>query len=227
MAYTIYVTEDDEGIREMIQLVLENFTYHVKVFENAEMTLAAIKKEIPDLFIFDIMLPGIDGLEAVRRLRGHAGTELTPVLLLTAKDTELDKVIGLDSGADDYLVKPFGIMELGARIRALLRRNSKENTAVESGDLRIDLGAREIKVKDIQVDLTYKEFELLYHLAQNADRVVSRDELMEKIWGIDFIGESRTLDTHIKSLRQKLGDEAEHPRYIATIRNVGYRFLGI
>ena len=225
MAYTIYVTEDDEGIRELIQLALRNFAYNVRAFENAESALDACVDAVPDLFIFDIMLPGIDGLEAVRRLRKRQTTFLTPILMLTAKDTEVDKVVGLDAGADDYLAKPFGVMELAARIRALLRRGARENTFLVSGELAVNLEAREVTEKERPVELTYKEFELLTLLMRNAERVVPREELLDQIWGVDFMGESRTLDTHIKSLRQKLGDTAENPRYIATMRNVGYRFL--
>ncbi len=225
MAYSIYVTEDDEGIREMIQIALENFSYEVTAFENAEDALEASEKKAPDLFIFDIMLPGMDGIKAVKELRRRSKTAHTPTLFLTAKDTEMDKVIGLDAGGDDYLAKPFGVMELAARVRALLRRSSKENVKfLIADDLSVNLSTREVTISGKQVELTFKEFELLTLLMKNSERVLPREELLESIWGSDFIGEPRTLDTHIKSLRQKLGDSTDSPKYILTVRNVGYRF---
>lgn len=224
MAEWIYVTEDDDGIREMIQIALESLSYQVSVFTAAEDALAAAEKETPDLFIFDIMLPGMDGITAVQRLRTRNQTARTPILFLTAKDTEMDKVKGLDAGADDYLVKPFGIMELSARVRALLRRSIKQDTMITEGDIKINCATREVFLQEVPVELTYKEFELLSLLIRNKNRIVPREELLDSVWGYDFLGETRTLDTHIKSLRQKLHDSPENPRYIHTIRNVGYRF---
>lgn len=224
MAAMIYVTEDDDGIREMIQMALENMSYQVQVYENAEDVLEAAKEKVPDLFIFDIMLPGMSGIQAVKKLRALPPTTSTPVLFLTAKDTEMDKVIGLDAGADDYLVKPFGVMELAARVRALLRRVAKEETLISSEDIILNSAAREVLVNSKRVELTYKEFEILLLLMKNSSRVVPREELLDSVWGYDFMGETRTLDTHIKSLRQKLGDTSENSRYIVTVRNVGYRF---
>ncbi len=225
MAYSIFVTEDDEGIREMIQMALENFAYDVTVFGNAEDTLKASENEAPDLFIFDIMLPGMDGIKAVKLLRKNHKTAETPILFLTAKDTEMDAVIGLDAGGDDYLPKPFGIMEMAARVRALLRRSAKEAPKLlKAGGLSVNLSTREVNVNGKNVELTFKEFELLTLLMQNSERVLPREELLETIWGSDFVGEPRTLDTHIKSLRQKIGDNTDNPKYIHTVRNVGYRF---
>lgn len=221
----IFVTEDDEGIKELIEMALKSFSYEVRLFDNAEETLEAANESVPDLFLFDIMLPGMDGITAVKKLRSRKATQKTPIIMLTAKDTEIDKVVGLDAGADDYLVKPFGIMELAARIRALLRRNTNEETAIKSGRLELNASTREVKKDNMVVELTYKEFELLKLLMQNMERVVPREELLNTVWGIDFEGETRTLDAHIKSLRQKLGDIDEDNRMIKTVRNVGYRFV--
>lgn len=226
MPHMIYVIEDDDGIRESINLALKSFHYDVRAFVTAEDALEAIREKIPDMFIFDIMLPGMDGISAVKLLRGKPETAPTPILLLTAKDTEMDKVVGLDAGADDYLAKPFGIMELAARIRAQLRRTHIEASPIVGGDLILNPATREVRINESLLTLTYKEFELLYLLMQNRSRIVPREELFGSVWGYDFEGEARTLDTHIKSLRQKLGDTAENPEYIMTVRNVGYRFVG-
>ncbi|MDR0883555.1 MAG: response regulator transcription factor [Oscillospiraceae bacterium] len=226
MAALIFVTEDDESIRVMLQMALGSFAYVVRAFDNAEDALAASEKTMPSLFIFDIMLPGMDGVSAVKQLRTKDAT--VPVLMLTAKDTEMDKVVGLDAGADDYLAKPFGVMELAARVRALLRRSAPkvEEAHLHYGDLTIDVASREVHMGGGLLKLTYKEFELLLLLAQNKDRVIPRDELLNRIWGTEFFGETRTLDAHIRSLRRKLSDDADNQTYIKTVRNVGYRFNG-
>ena len=224
MAVLIYVTEDDESIRELIRMALTNFSYEVKAFENAEEALASVENILPALFIFDIMLPGMSGIEAVKSLRAQPKTQNIPILMLTAKDTEMDKVIGLDAGADDYIAKPFGIMELAARIRALLRRNAAKSDILTCGNITLNTLTREAFKNDEMIELTYKEFELLKTLVANNGRVISRDELLNLVWGYDFMGETRTLDAHIKQLRGKLGDTAESQIYIKTIRNVGYRF---
>jgi len=220
----IYVIEDDESIRELVKMALSNFSYKVKAFENAEEALSAAGNIVPSLFVFDIMLPGMNGIEAVKSLRSQVKTQGVPILMLTAKDTEMDKVIGLDAGADDYLAKPFGIMELAARIRALLRRNTAKPDILICGNVSLNISTREAFKNDATIELTYKEFELLKALVSNNGRVISRDELLNTVWGYDFVGETRTLDAHIKQLRGKLGDTAESQIYIKTIRNVGYRF---
>ena len=224
MAELIYVIEDDESIRELIKMALSNFSYEVKAFENAENALNSVNNIVPSLFIFDIMLPGMNGIDAVKELRSQLKTQAVPILMLTAKDTEMDKVIGLDAGADDYLSKPFGIMELAARIRALLRRNTIKADILTCGNVSLNTSTREAFKNDEIIELTYKEFELLKALVSNNGRVISRDELLNTVWGYDFMGETRTLDAHIKQLRGKLGDDAENQIYIKTIRNVGYRF---
>lgn len=226
MAQLIYVTEDDDGIRETVKMALGSFSYAVETFVCAEDVLLACEERLPDLFVFDIMLPGMDGITAVENLRRRADTAVLPVLFLTAKDTEVDKVTGLDAGGDDYLVKPFGIMELAARVRALLRRTSRDNAAIKIANLVLNPAVREVRIGGEVIALTYKEYELLYQLMKNRDRVMSRDELLNTVWGYEFEGETRTLDTHIKSLRHKLGDSSKDPSYIITVRNVGYRFQG-
>ncbi|GHV37786.1 DNA-binding response regulator [Synergistales bacterium] len=223
MPTLIYVIEDDENIRVMLQMALASFSYGVTAFDNAEDALAECEKTMPSLLIFDIMLPGMDGVSAVRLLR--AKDKAVPVLMLTAKDTEVDKVVGLDAGADDYLAKPFGVMELAARVRALLRRGApQDEPMITQGDLTINSASREVRIGGGLIELTYKEFELLLLLAKNKGRVMPRDELLNAIWGYDYCGETRTLDAHIRSLRRKLCDDAENQTYIKTVRSVGYRF---
>ncbi|GHV56128.1 DNA-binding response regulator [Synergistales bacterium] len=223
MPALIYVIEDDENIRVMLQMALASFSYGVSAFDNAEDALAECEKKMPSLFIFDIMLPGMDGVSAVKLLR--AKDKSVPVLILTAKDTEVDKVVGLDAGADDYLAKPFGVMELAARVRALLRRTApKDESMITHGDLTINPASREVHVGGGLIELTYKEFELLLLLTKNKDRVMPRGELLNTVWGYDYFGETRTLDAHIRSLRRKLSYDAENQTYIKTVRGVGYRF---
>ncbi len=221
----IYVIEDDESIRELIKIALEGFGYKIRAYEAAEPALEDMKNEKPDLAIFDIMLPGMDGLTAIRQIRKDLTLRNIPIICLTARDKELDKVTGLDVGADDYITKPFGVLELGARIRSLIRRFSKEEdeTKFTAGPITINTMTREVIVDNTVIDLTYKEFELLLYLFKNSSRVVSRDEMLNQIWGYEYDGESRTLDIHIRTIRQKLGPLASN--CIKTIRSVGYRFV--
>jgi len=232
MEKLIYVIEDDESIRELVRMALTSFSYKVVAFDNAEDALKVIDGQMPDLALFDIMLPGMSGLEATKRLRQSPKTKGLPIILLTAKDNEIDKVAGLDSGADDYITKPFGVMELGARVRSIFRRLPLPNETVQSdnkivaSDFIINIETREVLKNGDQIALTFKEYELLRILIKERNRIVPRAELLNEVWGFDFIGESRTLDIHIRTLRQKLGDHADAPKYIKTIRNVGYRFIG-
>ena len=222
----IYIVEDDDNIRQLVSTAVQAFGYEITAFENTTSCLDALQRNAPDLLLFDIMLPDIDGIEAVKRIRKNPAFADLPIMMLTAKDSELDKVIGLDAGADDYLTKPFGILELKARVQALLRRTSRSRRpAVLTGkDLRLNCDTRDVYRGEERIELTFKEFELLKLLMENTDRVMSRAELLNLVWGIDFEGETRTLDMHIRTLRQKLGDDAENPRYIHTVRGVGYRF---
>ena len=231
MAECVYINEDDDNIRELVSVALSAYSYEVHSFVCAEDCLDAVKKKVPDIFLFDIMLPGIDGVQAVKLLREAEETKDVPILMLTAKSAEIDKVFGLENGADDYLTKPFGIMELAARIKALLRRAGRNSSDAESetitaGGITVNTALREVSIGNTPVELTLKEYELLLYLIKNRSRVVSREELLAKIWGVDFVGETRTLDMHIGTLRKKLGDEAENSHIIKTVRGIGYRFIG-
>ena len=222
----IYVIEDDENIRQLVATALQAFGYQVSAFETAGEGLAALEKKMPDLMLFDIMLPDTNGIEAVKQIRLNPAYESLPIMMLTARNSELDKVAGLDAGADDYLTKPFGILELKARVQALLRRTARNRrTSVLTGqDLTLNCDTRDVLQDGQPLELTFKEFELLKLLMENSERVMTRSELLNLVWGIDFEGETRTLDMHVRTLRQKLGDDADNPRYIRTVRGVGYRF---
>lgn len=220
MPDTIIIIEDDESIREMLGYYFRSVGYEVESFPSGEDYFAAQDLGAPTLFILDIMLPGMDGLEILRRLRTDSDRREAPVIMLTARTSEMDKVKGLESGADDYMVKPFGIMELQARVKALLRRTGRsqgESTLV-CGDLEIDPAAREVRKNGLRVELTYKEFELLRLLASRQGTVLTRDDILQAVWDYDFAGETRTVDMHVKTLRQKLGEG-----YIQTVRGVGYK----
>jgi len=229
--------EDDEDIREIVLYALRNANFETLGFENGIAFFANLnQKEIypPNLVILDIMLPGDDGLTILKKLRQHSKHKNLPVIMLTAKGSEYDKVKGLDLGADDYLTKPFGVMELISRIKALLRRsnsllnlsdsqnpsNTVNQQLISFQNIKMNHSGRIVTVDGITITLTFKEYELLYYLLINANIVLNRDKILETVWGYDFEGESRTLDMHIKSLRQKLGMASV---YIKTVRNVGYK----
>lgn len=221
MPQTIFIVEDDDSIRTMLEYYLRSVGYDARGFASGEEFFAAKGPSVPDLCILDIMLPGMDGLEILRRLRADGSTAGVPVLMLTARSTELDKVAGLESGADDYMVKPFGIMELGARVKALLRRAApREGQTLRCGELELDPVAHEVRENGRSVELTFKEFELLRLLLSRQGAVLTRDEILQAVWGYDFTGETRTVDMHIKTLRQKLTGE-----YIQTVRGVGYKIV--
>lgn len=221
----IYVIEDDENIRNLVAIALEGFGYPVASFETAEEALRQMKAEKPCLAVFDLMLPGMDGLTAIRKIRRDEALKDIAILVLTAKDREFDKVSGLDGGADDYMTKPFSVLELAARVRSLLRRSqgSKKEEALNQYGLVLDKKTREVAMNGTSIELTLKEFELLAYLMENSRRVASREELLDHVWGYDYCGETRTLDMHVKTLRQKLG--AEGGSLIRTVRGVGYRFV--
>ena len=217
----IYIVEDDQNIREIESFALKNSGYTIMDFECAKDFYHQLAEKVPDCILLDIMLPDEDGLEILKKIRSIPDTRKVPIMMITAKTTELDKVKGLDRGADDYITKPFGIMELISRVKALLRRsmNMEDEKFLSAGDIFLDGEKHMVYVKDEPVDLTFKEYELLKLLIQNQGIVMSRDVIMERIWGIDFEGESRTLDVHIKTLRQKLKNAGT---LIKTVRNVGY-----
>ena len=217
----IYIVEDDVNIREIERYALKNSGYEVVDFECGKDMYQALEKRIPSLILLDIMLPSEDGLDILATLRRNKVTRKIPIILVTAKTTEIDKVKGLDLGADDYITKPFGIMELISRVKALLRRTqeAEENTIISNGCIELDADKRAVTVAGAICELTYKEFELLKMLLVNQGIVLSRDKIMDQVWGFEYEGESRTVDMHIKTLRQKLGEAGSA---IKTVRNVGY-----
>lgn len=219
---TIYIVEDDQNIREIESFALKNSGYEVEDFACAGDFYKRIERVLPDLVMLDIMLPDRDGLDILKDLRSRVDTRRLPIIMVTAKTTEIDKVKGLDQGADDYLIKPFGVMELISRVKALLRRSSglQEDAVLQFQDLQMNLEKHRVSIGGETIELTFKEFELLRIFMQNAGIVLQRETLMNKVWGTDYEGESRTLDMHIKTLRQKIGEYGNH---IKTVRNVGYR----
>lgn len=216
----VYIVEDDTDIREMESYALKNSGLEVESLSNGAALNEALKKRLPDLILLDIMLPDEDGLSILKRLRAEKETKELPIIMVTAKTTELDKVRGLDMGADDYLTKPFGIMELVSRVKALLRRTKRQTNELVYESITLDDERHLVTANGEPVELTYKEFELLKFLLQNCGTVVSRDRLMDAVWGFAFAGETRTVDMHIKTLRKKLGASG---MLIVTVRNVGYR----
>ncbi len=218
----IYVVEDDRNIQEIETFALTNVGYQVEGFECAADFYRALEKNVPDLILLDIMLPDEDGLTILKKLRLRKESSTVPIIMVTAKTTEIDKVKGLDMGADDYMTKPFGVMELISRVKAILRRSARpedKEKVLKLGNVLLDREKHTVYVSGEQVELTYKEYELLKFLMVNAGIVTTRQVILDRVWGIDFEGESRTLDMHIKTLRQKLKEEGSR---IKTVRNVGY-----
>lgn len=221
----IYCVEDDDNIRELVIYTLETTGLKARGFAEGSSFMEALAFETPELILLDIMLPGEDGLAILKRLKGTAKTKDIPVIMVTAKGAEYDKVIGLDSGADDYVTKPFGMMELVSRIKAVLRRVGKaaDKEDMSAAGVRVNVRKHEVTVDGTPVTLTLKEFELLERLMRNRNIVLTRDQLLEDIWGYDFDGETRTVDVHVRTLRQKLGEKGD---IIETVRGVGYRIGG-
>lgn len=218
----IYCVEDDLSIRELMLYTLRASGFEAMGFGDGQELFEALNRQLPRLILLDIMLPGMDGMEILRKLRQNPDTAAVPVIMASARGTEYDKVLGLDRGADDYLAKPFGMMEMVSRIRAVLRRSTPVNRQIQlvMGGLNLDVTAHTVMSGGVSVTLTLKEFELLRLFLTAPGRVFSREQLLEKIWGTDFVGESRTVDVHIATLRTKLGACGD---YIRTIRGVGYR----
>ena len=216
----IYLLEDDESIRKFVLYALNQTGFEAQGFELPSLFWAAVKQNKPELVLLDIMLPEEDGLSVLKKLRSDIQTQDTPIIMLTAKSTEYDKVLGLDSGADDYIAKPFGTMELISRIKALLRRSGSKDKDYTIGALYVNPEKCIVKVNSKQVNLTRKEFEILCLMVQNRGTVFSRDKLLEKVWQYDYAGESRTVDVHIKTLRAKLQECGD---LIETVRGLGYR----
>jgi len=223
----LLIIEDDEDLRKALKLSLKEQGYEISTASTGPKGLEKARRNEFDLIILDLMLPGLDGLSLMRALRQ---TSQIPVLMLTARSSEMDKIIGLESGADDYLTKPFSLGELVARIRALLRRSRVSTPATlnrfHSGDLTLDLITRRVTLRGKRLEMSPKEFSLLAELMRNERAVLSRDLLLERVWGYDFVGNTRTVDVHIRWLREKIEPDPSHPRYIQTVRGVGYRFEG-
>ncbi len=227
----ILIVDDEEHILELLEYNLQQEGYKPITADTGEKALELIEAEEIDLVLLDWMLPGIDGIDVLKNIRSSSNNSKLPVILLTAKGDEISKVIGLEIGADDYLSKPFGIHELMARIKAVLRRSDVKYTRDEDDEgrivmnnLEINLSRRTVSVDDEPVELSYKEFELLYLLAKNRGIVFTRNQLLEKIWGYDYIGETRTVDVHISNLRKKIESDESHPVFIKTVRGMGYKF---
>ena len=218
----ILVVDDDTNICELLRLYLEKEQYKVSIAYDGNAAVKAFRENEPDIMLLDIMLPGMDGIEILKALRGNPTTARIPVIIASARGTEYDKVVGLDLGADDYLAKPFGMMEMVSRIRAVLRRAAPAATPglLQMGNLRMDSASHTVYAGDTRVELTLKEFELLKLFLEHPGRVFTRDQLLERIWSTDYVGETRTVDVHIGTLRTKLGQCGE---YIRTVRGVGYR----
>ena len=217
----IYCVEDERNIRELLIYTLETTGFSAKGVSNGKELRALLKEELPDLILLDIMLPGEDGYSILERLKASQETKNIPVIMVTAKEAEFDKVKGLDLGADDYITKPFGVMELISRVKALLRRakGTETESQIAYHEILLDNDKHAVSLSGEPCELTFKEFELLKYLLLNKGIVLSRDKIMDKVWGFEYEGESRTVDMHIKTLRQKLGEAGA---YIRTVRNVGY-----
>lgn len=218
----IFCVEDDNSIRDLMIYTLNSAGFQAKGFAEGESFFQALQEQKPDLIMLDVMLPGDDGITILKKLKAQSNTAHIPVIMATAKGTEFDKVIGLDLGADDYLTKPFGMMEMIARIKAVLRRSmpKEELNVLLAGKLELNLNEHTVTVSGKRVQLTLKEFEMLRLFMEHIGRVYTRDQLLSKIWGADYIGETRTVDVHIGTLRTKLEDCGD---YIQTVRGVGYR----
>lgn len=217
----IFIVEDDREIRDLETYAINNSGFEVEAFGDGASFFSAVEKELPALVLLDIMLPGMDGLEILRRLRAEARTARVPVIMVTAKATELDTVRGLDQGADDYITKPFGIMELVSRVKARLRRAESPSapSVLSFREIEMDEEKHSVTAGSEKSELTFKEYALLKLLLENKGRVLTREQIMESVWGYDYAGNSRTVDMHIKTLRKKLG---ECGRYISTVRGIGY-----
>ena len=227
---TILVVDDEEPIQELLRFNLAKEGYLVRVAKDGREALNHVVNDQPDLIVLDLMLPGMDGLEVCRKLRSNPKLQQIPIIMLTAKGEEIDKVLGLELGADDYMTKPFSPRELLARIKARLRRlNTQEESDAQiiiRGELRVDVTGFRVHVRGVETELTPKEFELLRVLIAHPGKVYSRDELLERIWGYEYDGDTRTVDVHVRHLRLKVERDPSNPEYIETLRGIGYRFKG-
>jgi two-component system, OmpR family, alkaline phosphatase synthesis response regulator PhoP len=224
--YKILVVDDEEHIQELLKFNLESSGYKVYCCGNGTDALKFVRSEKPDLILLDVMLPGMDGYDVCKEIRKDNNISNLPIIMITAKSEELDKILGLELGADDYLTKPFSIRELLARVKAVLRRTTimPIDKSYRFDSIVVDFEKHEVTKESNRIELTLKEFEVLEILIKNKGRVITRDFLLDKVWGYEYIGETRTVDVHIRHLRQKIEDDDKCPRYIETIRGVGYRF---
>ncbi|OOM74153.1 alkaline phosphatase synthesis transcriptional regulatory protein PhoP [Clostridium puniceum] len=224
----ILIVDDEEHIIELLKFNLLNAGYEVLTANDGIDAVRIAKAEKPSLLLLDLMLPGIDGFDVCKEIKRNNEMKNTSIVMLTAKGEELDKILGLELGADDYITKPFSVRELLARVKAVLRRTNSFNDAEEeiydSQNLKVDFERHEVSVNGEKVDLTLKEFELLQILIKNKGKILKRETLLDKIWGYEYIGETRTVDVHIRYLRKKIEEDDKNPRFIETIRGVGYRF---
>lgn len=223
----VLIVDDEEHIVELLQFNLVNAGYKVITANNGLDALKKVKENKPDLLLLDLMLPGMDGLDVCKEIKRDKETSKTSIIMLTAKSEELDKILGLELGADDYITKPFSIRELLARVKAVLRRSSSDEISeeiYEIGRLKVDFERHEVLINNEKVELTLKEFELLEILIKNKGKILRRETLLDKVWEYEYIGETRTVDVHIRYLRKKVEDDDKNPKFIETIRGVGYRF---
>ena len=226
----VYIADDEPNIRKLASLALKDSGCETQEFAVGDTLLSAVRRRPRDAIVLDWMMPPPDGLAVCSKLRADESTRPIPILMLTARSGEVDRVLGLEMGADDYISKPFSVKELCARVRAVLRRKeyltpSSEET-LHCGGLMVDIARRKVAKNGHTVDLTMKEFDLLVILMRNSGRVLTRDTLLDRVWGVEYYGDSRTVDVHVRYLRQKIEDEPDHPKYIITLRGVGYRFAG-
>ncbi len=226
----IYIADDELNIRKLVSFGLKDSGFETAEFPDGTQLLNAVRQRAPDAVILDWMMPQPDGLAVCRMLRENEATRAIPVLMLTARGEEIDRVLGLEIGADDYIVKPFSIKELCARVRAVLRRSARQEDSagqiLSSGGLTVDITRHSVKKGDASIELTVKEFDLLAMLMKNSGKVLTRDTLLDKVWGIEYYGDTRTVDVHVRYLRQKIEDNPDDPVYIQTVRGVGYKFSG-
>jgi two-component system alkaline phosphatase synthesis response regulator PhoP len=223
----IFSVEDDLNIQNVIRIALENSQLDIVAFNNAGEMLKKLDDTLPDVLLLDIMLPGMDGLQLIKKLKSNDKYKNIPIMVISAKTSEIDKVIGIDLGADDYLAKPFGVLELVSRVKALLRRSkvSEESTLLEISGLSLDKSNHKVKYEDKEIEFTNKQFALLEYMMIKHQRLITRDDLLNKIWGYDFVGETRTLDVHIKEIRRKLKLSGIEAPTIETVRGIGYKFV--
>ncbi len=227
MKPVVFSVEDDLNIQNVIKIALENSQFEIVNFENGRSLFHSLEVQIPDIFLLDIMLPDMDGLEIVKKLKKNEKYKNIPIMIISAKSSEIDRVIGIDLGADDYLVKPFGVLELVSRVKALLRRNEKFNQSkiIQIKELRLDIKEYIVRYKDQEIIFTKKQFDLLKYFMEKNQKTVTRDEILNNVWGYEFFGETRTLDVHVKEIRKKLKDAGVESQAIETIRGVGYKFV--